>query len=127
MSERPLRVLVVDDNRDTAQTLGVLLRSEGYEVRLAQSGTEALLTAEWFGADVALLDIKMPDQSGFDVAEELRRRYGSKCPVLIAVSAYGDDANRQKADISGFHDFVVKPYNAQAVLDLLDDVKRNNA
>jgi len=120
---RPIvRVLVVDDNRDTMLTLGILLRSEGYIVRLAQSGAEALLAAALFRPEVALLDLQMPDRSGCDVAQELYRRYGSECPVLIAVTGHKDRNHREQAEISGFHHFVEKPYDPEALLRLLDSI-----
>ena len=121
----PLRVLVADDHRDTAQTLGILLRSEGYDVRLAQDGKEALSEAAEFQPDVALLDIQMPYRSGLEVADELRRR-GSECPVLIAVTAQTSSADRQMAETSGFHHFVAKPYDPQAVLLLLASLSPEN-
>src|SRR5436190_8837212 len=82
-----MRVLIVDDNRDNALTLGVLLRSEGYIVHLAKDGAEALRLAEAYRPDVALIDLVMPGASGFDVAGELLRRYGGECPLLIAITA----------------------------------------
>ena len=114
-----VRVLVVDDNRDTALTLGILLRSEGYIVRLANSGAEALKLAEAFRPDAALLDLHMPERSGFDVAIELQRRYGIECPILIAVSGHADPKNQGLAEISGFDHFVAKPYDPSALLELI--------
>ena len=121
----PLRVLVADDHRDTALTLGILLRSEGYDVRLAQDGREALSEAAEFHPDVALLDIEMPYRNGLEVADELRRR-GGECPVLIAITAQTSDADRQMAEIRGFHHFVAKPYDRQALLLLLASLSPEN-
>ena len=115
---RPLRVLVADDHRDTVLTLGILLRSEGYDVRLAQNGREALSEAAEFQPDIALLDIEMPYRTGLEVADELRRR-GKACPLLIAVTARTSSEDRQIAEISGFHHFVAKPYDLQALLLLV--------
>jgi CheY-like chemotaxis protein len=114
----PLRVLVADDHRDTVLTLGILLRSEGYEVRLAENGAQALSEAATFHPDVALLDIEMPYRNGFEVADELRRR-GTGCPVLIAVTSHTGSVNRQMAETKGFQHFMAKPYDPQAVLLLL--------
>jgi CheY-like chemotaxis protein len=119
---RALRVLVVDDNRDSVQTLGILLRSEGYEVCLANNAKEALDQAQEFRPDAALLDIGMPDRSGFDVAREFLRRYGNQCPMLIAVTARTSNEDKRMAEISGFHHFVEKPYDPQALLKLLASV-----
>ena len=117
-----LRVLVAEDNRDTMLTLGILLRSEGYEVQLAENGERALAEAGEFRPDVVLLDLGLPDRSGFDVASELSRRYGQDCPVLVAVTARTTAEDRQRAEISGFHHFFSKPYDPQALLLLLDSL-----
>jgi CheY-like chemotaxis protein len=95
-----LSVLIVDDNRDTVLTLGVLLRSEGYLVYLAKNGAEALKLAQAYRPDAALLDLHMPGGSGFDVARELQRRYRTECPILIAVTAHTDMEHRGLAEIS---------------------------
>ena len=75
---RTLRVVIADDNRDTVLTLGILLRSESYDVRLATSGSEAISLVEDFRPDVVLLDIAMPDRSGLQIALELNRKYGPR-------------------------------------------------
>jgi CheY-like chemotaxis protein len=121
---RTVRVLIADDSRDAMLLLGILLRSEGYQVRLAQGGQDALAQAEDFRPHVALLDIEMPDCSGFDVAQELQRRYDGECPVLIAVTACTEEKDRRRAEVSGFHHFVPKPYNHQALLRLLESLRR---
>ena len=115
-----VRVLVADDNRDTALMLGILLRSEGFEVRLANSGQEAIAQADQFRPHIALLDLQMPDCSGFQVAEHLSRQYNGQWPVLIAVTASTDQTDKHKAELSGFHQFVSKPYKHQALLALLN-------
>jgi CheY-like chemotaxis protein len=117
-----LRVLIADDDRDTMLTLGVLLRSEGYDVRLAQSGNDAMTQALETRPDVALLDLQMPGYSGLRVAQELKRHYGGDCPLLVAVTARTED--RQRADTSGFHHFVPKPYDPRALLALLASLAR---
>jgi CheY-like chemotaxis protein len=115
-----LRVLIADDDRDTMLTLGVLLRSEGYDVRLAQSGNDAMTQALETRPDVVLLDLHMPGYGGLRVAQELKRHYGSTCPRLVAVTAHTEE--RQRADSSGFHHFVPKPYDPRALLALLNSV-----
>ena len=117
-----LRVLVADDNRDAALTLGILLRSEGYDVRLALGGKEAMSAALEARPDVALLDLHMPDYSGLQVAQELQRHFSGDCPLLVAVTARAQD--RQQAEISGFHHFVPKPYDPRALLTLLASLRR---
>jgi CheY-like chemotaxis protein len=124
MGQQVTRVLICDDNRDNAVTLGVLLRSEGYIVHLAKDGAEALRLAAAFRPDVALLDLVMPGRSGFDVARELQLRYRNECPVLIAVTAH--DAQRAQADAetSGFNHFLAKPYDPQALLNLVESLDK---
>ena len=121
-ARRAVRVLVVDDNRDAVQTLGILLRSEGYIVHLARNGDEALTTAGAFRVDVVLLDLQMPGRSGFEVAQELHRRYRTNCPVLIAVTGHADTEGRART--MGFHHFVAKPYDAQGLLHLVGSLRR---
>jgi CheY-like chemotaxis protein len=119
MSDKVTRALICDDNRDNMLTLGVLLRSEGYVVHLATNGAEALRLAGAFRPDVALLDLVMPDRSGFDVARELQRLYRNDCPVLIAITAQDDPLTKQQAQSTGFQHFVAKPYDPQALLRLV--------
>ena len=119
-----VRVLIADDSRDAMLLLGILLRSEGYQVRLAQSGQDSLAQAEEFRPHVALLDIEMPDCNGFQVARELHRRYDGECPVLIAVTACTEEEDRKMAQASGFHHFVPKPYDHQGLLKLLESLRQ---
>jgi DNA-binding response OmpR family regulator len=118
----PLRVLVVDDDRDTVQTLGILFRSEGMEVETRQSGVEAVRVAEEFLPDVVLLDIGMPEKNGFQVAEDLRRRFGRQSPTLVAVTAYSSLGDKCQARVSGFDHYVVKPYDPVTLLGLVSSL-----
>ncbi|HET7362495.1 MAG TPA: response regulator [Burkholderiales bacterium] len=120
----PVRVLIADDNRDAVMVLSILLRSEGYDVRLAQGGKEALAQAAEFHPHVALLDLEMPDYSGFHVARELARGWDGVSPILVAVTACSEAEARERAELSGFHHFVSKPYNHQAMLKLLASLPR---
>ena len=120
---RQLRVLVVDDHRDTVQTLGILLRSEGIEVRILQAPEEVLPTAEQFKPDVVLLDIGMPGRNGFQVAEDLRKRFGREYPKLVAVTAYSALADKCQARVSGFDHYCVKPYDPVALLAWVSSVQ----
>jgi CheY-like chemotaxis protein len=119
-----MRVLIADDNRDNVLMLGILLRSEGYDVRLAHSGHEAITEATEFRPHIALLDLQMPDCTGFQVAEHLSRQYNGQWPVLIAVTASTDLGDKQKAELSGFHQFISKPYKHQALLALLNALRQ---
>jgi DNA-binding response OmpR family regulator len=116
---RRLRVLVVDDDRDTVLTLGILFRSEDVEVRMLQDAEEVLAVAEDFQPDVVLLDIRMPARNGFQVAEDLRKRFGRTHPKLIAVTAHSGLADKCQARVSGFDEYCVKPYDPQRLLQLV--------
>ena len=123
MQARPVRVLVADDNRDTVMMLGILLRSEGMVVRLTTKGAEVQAAVGEFRPDAVLLDIGMPDRSGLQVALDLSREYGPKCPVLIAVTAHSTDAAKRLTAKSGFRHHVDKPYDPDALLRLVASVE----
>ena len=113
------RILVADDDEDTVITLTALLRDEGYQVRGVHRGTEVLQAIFQFAPDVVLLDIGMPQMTGYDVARTLRERYGSARPALIAVTGRAADSDRQQARAAGFEHHVAKPYEPRALLELI--------
>ena len=121
---QPLRVLIADDERDTLVTLGLLCRGEGMDVRMVRFGEDVPPAVAEFTPDVVLLDLGLPDRSGLDVAEELTERYGGGGPVLIAVTGYSSESDRQMAKASGFHDFIAKPYDPHSLLRRLAAIKR---
>src|SRR5882672_876880 len=118
------RVLVVDDEPDTVVTLGVLLRGEGFEVETLTDSRQVSGLVARFLPETVLLDIGMPERNGYEVAEELKRVYGKACPTLVAVTAYGDRANRAWARLFGFEHHVTKPYNPVGLIDLLHVLRR---
>jgi CheY-like chemotaxis protein len=118
------RVLVVDDVPDTVVTLGMLLRSEGFEVEQVTDSREVSNAVARFRPEIVLLDIGMPGRNGYEVAEELKRVYGEACPILVAITAYGDRANKGWARMFGFEHHLVKPYNPAELIDLLHLLKR---
>lgn len=120
---RPLRVLVVDDERDTVMTLGILLRSEGIDVRLVDGGAKVSDAVAEFQPDAVLMDIGMPDRSGLQVALELTRQYGAKRPVLIALTAFSDETARRLTAKSGFEHHIPKPYDFDGLLQLVSSVR----
>ena len=122
----PLRVLIVDDDRDTLLTLGLLCREAGMYVHLLRQGTQALEAVGTFGPHVIVLDLVMPDASGLELAEQIRRRYGEDGPVLVAITAYSSDSDRRLAKAAGFHDFIAKPYDAQALLQRIASLRPKN-
>jgi DNA-binding response OmpR family regulator len=114
-----MRVLIAEDERDTLMTLGILLRSEGFDVQLLHGGTEVPSAVRNFRPQAVLLDLGMFDRSGYEVATELTREYGSARPILIAVTAHSSESDRAAAHICGFHHHVAKPYNPEKLLGLL--------
>jgi len=119
---RPLRVLVVDDNRDAAETLVMLLDSLGHRTRLAMNGREALTATEEWRPEVVFLDIGLPEMDGYEVAAELRRRPLDPPPRLVAVTGYGQDADRARSLRAGFHDHLVKPASFAAIEAIVSTV-----
>ncbi len=115
-----LKVLVVDDNEASAVTLGWAVEAEGYAVRTAFSGREALDIAPEFHPDIILLDLGMPGMSGFDVCRKLRADPDFAHIKIIAQTGWGDDASRQRTSESGFDLHLVKPVNIDVLHDMLD-------
>lgn len=115
----PCRILVVDDNADAADSLGMLLEVRGEQVRVAYDGQEALQLAEDFDPEVVLLDIGMPKISGYDVARRLREARGDSV-FIIAISGWGQEGDRKRARESGFDHHFTKPVNFEALLAVID-------
>jgi signal transduction histidine kinase len=103
------RVLVVDDNEDAANTLAMILKLEGHEVDTAYSGIDALAHIDEFRPEVVLLDIGLPGLDGFEVARRIRGNAKNRAIRLVAITGYGQDADRQRTRDAGFADHLVKP------------------
>jgi PAS domain S-box-containing protein len=114
-----LRVLVVDDNVDAAQTLHEFLSTLGHESAVAHDGVEALELARGFRPDIAVLDIGLPVMDGYELARRLRGLPGSKELLLIAVTGYGQETDRARAREAGFDHHLVKPIALDALVPLL--------
>ena len=126
--ERPhlegLRVLVVDDNEDAATSLAILLEHAGATARTARDGETAVELADSTEFEIALLDIGLPKMNGHDVAREIRKRpWGSKA-VLIALTGWGQDGDRELSREAGFDHHLVKPVSPEALLKLLGEITR---
>jgi CheY-like chemotaxis protein len=122
-SEHPTnarRILVVDDNEDAAELLAFALEAAGHETRIAHDGPSALLALDQFAADAALLDIGLPGMDGYELANRIRRQ--SVDVRLIAITGYGQDADRKRASDAGFHSHLVKPVDLQLVLRAVREV-----
>lgn len=118
-----IRVLIAEDERDTLMTLGILLRSEAFEVRMVDDGADVAALVAEFKPHAVLLDIGMPRRDGYQVASELRSQHGPACPTLIAITAYASAADKVRAHRSGFHHHLPKPYDPVRLLALLASVK----
>ena len=114
-----LRVIVADDNRDTAVSLAMVLRDEGHEVLEVYRGDAVLQLAARFQPHVLILDIGMPGLTGFEVAHALRQSLGNACPVLIAVTAWNQPAARELGKASGFSYYLTKPASTEELLRIL--------
>ncbi len=119
------RVLVVDDNRDAADSIGMLLGMWGYEHRVAYDGAAGLEAAQAFGPDCLLLDINMPRMDGFTLAQRVRQLPGLERAKLVALTAYADEANARRIREAGFEHHLIKPADPselERVLTMLNEV-----
>lgn len=121
------RVLVVDDNRDAAETLGLALRYSGYEVVTTTLPQEALDRVRATSFDAAVLDIGMPVIDGYELAALIRRELGADAPRLIALTGYGQASDRAKALSSGFDEHMVKPIDLDQLARTLERLIRIEA
>lgn len=117
---RRRRVLVVDDNLDSAESLGVLLQMAGHEVQLAHDGPSALALAREYRPEIVLLDIGLPaGMDGYEVAQRMRPDAGPAGVVLVALTGYGQDEDRRRAAQAGFDHHLVKPVDVGHLTRLL--------
>ena len=119
----PLRILVVDDNVDAADTMAMLLEVSGHHVLTAHDGMAAIRQVDGWPPDVVVLDIGLPGMSGYEVASQLRQR-GDRCPGLIAVTGYGQATDARRAIEAGFEYHMTKPVDAT---ELLAAIRRSGA
>ena len=120
------RILVVDDNRDSATSLSMMLNFMGHDTRTANDGVHGLEVAETFRPDVCLLDIGMPHLNGFDMARRLREESWGKDLLLIALSGWGQEHDKERSTDAGFDIHLVKPVDP-ATLTALLEARHNTA
>jgi CheY-like chemotaxis protein len=118
------RILVVDDNRDSASSLALLLGTFGHEVHIAHDGPEALQRAREYRPDTILLDIGLPGMSGYEVASEMREIGALRGAMLIAVTGYGQEDDRKRSRDAGFDHHLVKPVDAAALAEILSSTPK---
>ncbi|MBV9189235.1 MAG: response regulator [Betaproteobacteria bacterium] len=122
--DQKLRVLVADDHPDTRTTMSALLEAEGYSVRCVADGGAAVNAVREFRPHACILDIGLPGQTGYSVAGQLRLMYGSRRPLLIAMSGqWINPSEKLVAESVGFDHFMEKPAEPGHVLDLLKDLE----
>ena len=124
--QRPLRVLVADDDRETVETLDALLQAQGHIVHSVYNGKDVLPAARLFRPDAIVLDVAMPEMSGYAVAQAIRQSFTDmRRPLLIAMSGvWKQFADRQVAQQVGFDHYLVKPANPALLLAILESLQR---
>ena len=114
------RILVVDDNRDAADSLAMLLQMDGHEVRVAYAGKQALeIAASGFVPDVAILDLGLPDIDGYELARQLRLDPKMQRATLVALTGWGQDEHKQRAREAGFDHHLTKPVDPDRLVALI--------
>jgi DNA-binding response OmpR family regulator len=123
----PMRILVVDDNRDAAESLGMVLTALGADVQIAFDGQTAV---DVFGSSdptVVLLDIGMPGMNGYEVARALRTRFPDRRPAIVALTGWGQEGDRRRAREAGIDHHLTKPAAIEELQGLLADIARRDA
>jgi two-component system CheB/CheR fusion protein len=117
------RILVVDDLNDAAASLALVCELYGAQARVACSGKEALKFGEEFQPDVVLMDIGMPHMDGYEAARRLRAESWGKNVVLIALTGWGRQADVEAARAAGFDGHLLKPVSAEALVELITELR----
>ncbi len=113
------RILVVDDNIDAADSLAVLLQSQGHAVNIAYDGLEALALAQEYKPEVVILDIGMPHMNGYEVAAAVRKSPGMEEAILIALTGWGSQEDRLRSQHAGFDHHLIKPASPNVLSRLI--------
>jgi DNA-binding response OmpR family regulator len=116
--------MIIDDNKDSADTLAYLLKNRGHEVKTVHAGSSALASARSFRPAIVLLDIGLPGISGYEVARQLRDEPELHDLIIIAVSGYGQEEDVMRARESGFDDYAVKPIDPGRLDELIARARR---
>jgi CheY-like chemotaxis protein len=117
-----LKILVVDDSRDAADTFAILLELSGHHVQTAYTGQRGLELAETFRPHVLLLDIGIPDLDGYQLAKKIRASPWGRGTILIAVTGWGQEEDRRRAFEAGFNHHLTKPIAAETVESLIQSL-----
>ena len=122
-----LRILIVDDNRDAAESLTMMLEILGNEIRTAYDGEEAVRAALEFQPDVILLDIGLPKLNGYEACRRIRRQQGGKNAVIIAQTGWGQEEDRERTHQAGFDQHLVKPIDPSVLMAILSELSQRAA
>jgi two-component system CheB/CheR fusion protein len=122
MGSPEFKILIADDNRDAADSLGMILEMEGYHVVVAYTGRDALAMAESHLPDVVLLDIGMPDLSGHEVAREIRRAPWGNAMHLVAITGWGQTEDQDRSSAAGCDRHLTKPVDPDQLARLLQEL-----
>jgi CheY-like chemotaxis protein len=116
-----LRLLIVDDNRDAAETLGMYLESAGHEIHLAFDGADALARVAAIRPDACLLDVGLPDMNGYELARRLREMPATRRTEMFAITGYGSKNDREHSAHAGIQHHLTKPVDTAVLKRLLAD------
>jgi signal transduction histidine kinase/ActR/RegA family two-component response regulator len=119
---KPARILLVDDNVDSAEAIAELLRASGHDVLVTHGPAEALASAATFDAQVAVLDIGLQTMDGYRLAQEIRLQLGLRAPTMIALTGYGQESDRAHSIACGFAAHLTKPVSLEELLASIQDV-----
>jgi CheY-like chemotaxis protein len=122
MSDLQVRALIIEDNRDAAESLSLLLDQIGCESAVAYTGPEGIAAARSHRPDIVFCDIGLPGLDGYEVAKRLRAENWGSRVTLVAVTAYGREEDRRRAEEAGFDLHFVKPADPLAIQRLFKDV-----
>src|SRR6185436_8939859 len=125
-SRRQRRVLIVDDNRDSADSLAMLMQITGNQTYMAHDGVEAVEAVEKYRPEVVLLDIGLPGLDGHEVCRRVREQPWGKDIVVIALTGWGQEDDRRKSEEAGFNGHLVKPVDYDNLLLLLAELTKND-
>jgi two-component system, chemotaxis family, CheB/CheR fusion protein len=118
------RLMVIDDNKDAAESMSMLFELWGHDVICAYDGRAALETAAKYRPDAVFLDIGLPGMDGYEIAERLRELPESAHTVLVAITGYGQDEDRRRSREAGIDHHLVKPVSPETLHELLDSLAR---
>ena len=118
------KILVADDDQDSAESLALLFQLMGHDVRAAQSGLAAIDVAAEFRPDLIVLDIGMPGLDGYEVCRRIRQHDWGQTIVIAALTGWSRDEDRDRSEEVGFNHFLVKPVDPKALEDLIAGLMR---